>query len=412
VADWESKLIGKAVQSGSIEKLISHGVESRHFVNPTHREVFDYLQEHAQTYRTAPSPETVRENFPEYTFEVVTDPLEYVQQEFITEVKRREFTEVTRELISIIDENDRKQLAVADEILLDKAKRLSSIVPVTNVSRFSEMNGRISAYKERKEMGISPGIPYNIPMLDDVTQGLHPHQYVTISGFTGVGKSTLGLFLCLQHYLAGYTPMIISLEMDEEEVYRLLDSLAAELRRQAIKAMTLSGADVERWEEYADRCEKVDSDIIVIDVDHATPEKVYAETARWSPDVVLVDYVQLMVGPKDLRSNWEKVDYCSKSLKLQARGMKIPVYGLAQTNAEGADQGGKLTTLGGSKAIGFHSDLVLGLKQDDEDRAMKKMNVVIDKNRGGPRGEFALYWDLGESKIMPWRGTHAYPERV
>jgi len=233
--------------------------------------------------------------------------------------------------------------------------------------------------------------------------GLFPHQYVTIAGFTGVGKSTLGLQLAINHYVQGANVMVVSLEMDEDEVGRKLDGMASTLRQSALKELQLTGVEMQRWEEMAERAENAANDIIVVDVDFATPEKIYADTARWNPDVVIVDYVQLMIAPKHLRATWEKVDYCSRMLKSQARSMKVPVYGIAQTNADAAEDGAKLTNIGGSRSIGFHSDLVLGMHQTPEDYSMDLMKVTIEKNRGGPKNKVInMKWDQTNSEFRQW----------
>jgi replicative DNA helicase len=87
-------------------------------------------------------------------------------------------------------------------------------------------------------------------------------------------------------------------------------------------------------------------------------------------------------------------------LKAQARAMKIPVYGIAQTNAEAAEGGAKLTNIGGSKSIGFHSDLVLGLEQSSDDAAQDIMKVNIEKNRGGPKNKtIMMKWNQGNSEF-------------
>jgi replicative DNA helicase len=302
-------------------------------------------------------------------------------------------------------------MAKIDEIFLDKAKDLAQIVPSSNISKFSQMQSRIDSYRERKEQGIQIGIPFGIPKLDELTLGLQSHQYVTIAGFTGVGKSTLGMVLSVHHYLEGANPMIISLEMDEEEIYRKLDAIAVGIKQHAIKEMTLSPNEMKKWEKWADRAEKAANDIIVVDVDFATPEKVYAETARWNPDVVVVDYVQLMSAPNHFKQTWEKVGYVSQMLKMQARQLRIPVYGIAQTNAEGMTEGANLGNLGGSKDIGKHSDIVIGLKQDETMYEMDRMDINVVKNRAGPKGHFSMLWDQANAIFRPWMGEDAYRKK-
>jgi replicative DNA helicase len=406
--DYETQLIDKAVQSGGIEQLIAHGVREDHFDNDDNKKIWEYLTGYVRKYRTPPSLDTVKERFPEHKWKIVSEPLQAVQDGFIVGVKRKEAVKAFGDLADILEDNQPENIAIIDELFLDKAKQLAQVVPASHISKFTQMSKRIDEYKVKKDAGITFGIPFGIEALDDKTMGLHPHQYATIAGWTGIGKSTLGLVLSLNHFVAGFTPMIISLEMDEGEIYRKLDAIAVGLKQQYLKAMTLPGADVKKWEEYAAKIETFENDIIVVDVDFATPDKVYAETARWNPDVVVVDYVQLMVGPKNLRSKWEKVDHCSQMLKAQARSLRIPVYGLSQTNADGADQGAKLDNLGGAKAIGFHSDLVLGLNRTEEMEAMNKMQVRIIKNRGGPTGSFDMYWNQEDAEFREWKGSDVY----
>jgi replicative DNA helicase len=270
------------------------------------------------------------------------------------------------------------------------------------------MRKRIEEYKAKKAAGIQTGLLYGFKRLDEATLGLQPHQYVTIAGWTGIGKSTLGMIFSVQHYIDGFTPMIISLEMDEDEIYRKLDGIAVGLKQHALKEMILHPNEMQRWEEFAERAEEAANNIIVVDIETATPERVYAETAKWNPDVVVVDYIQMMEGPKHLRTTWERVDHCSRALKAQARTMKIPLYGLAQTNVEG-ESGAKLSNLGGAKAIGFHSDVVFGMKQDESMQAMKKMEISIEKNRNGPSNVIqSVYWDQSNSVFKEWDGKYAY----
>jgi replicative DNA helicase len=406
--DYEGQLISKVAQNGGINDLISQGIEDRHFADETNRKVWKFLSKHTRTYKESPSFEVIKEEFPNYEWDLVSEPTEFVRDRFITAVKRREAIEAFNDLAEILDENKYEEVSRIDELFLDKAKDLAQIVPSANISRFSSMPQRIQTYRLRKESGIKPGISFGIPRLDELTLGLQPHEYVTIAGWTGVGKTTLALVFAINHYVEGYTPMIVSLEMGEEELHRKLDAIAVGLKQHAMKEMTLSPNDMKKWEEYADKVDRVTNDIIIIDVDFATPEKVYAEIARWKPDVTIVDYVQLLQAPNYMRTSWEKIGYTSQMLKAAARQLKVPVYGLAQTNADSADDGARLTNMAGSKDIGKHSDIVLALNQTEEMKSLKKLEIRVEKNRGGPKDNIDMYWDQRSATFRQWTTTDAY----
>lgn len=409
MADYENRLLSKAVQTGHIEDLISSGIDSSHFTDEINREVWSFVFQYFKKYKSSPAFETVREKFPDFNWSISSEPLDYIYEKFETKVITRKATQKLEHIAELIDDGQEGTLNKLPEIFLDQARDLSRIVPSTKISRFSQMTERIQEYFIRKEKGLTFGLSYGIPQLDDITLGLHPHQYVTIAGWTGIGKSWLSLFLAVQHYLEGATPMLVSLEMDEDEVNSRLDAIAVGLKQQAIKSGNLSGTDMARWEEFAEKVDKAKNDIIVVDVDYATVEKIYSEAARWMPDVIFVDYIQLMLAPKYLRNNWERIGYISQMLKAQARQMRIPIYGLAQSNVDSAEQGAKLTNIAGSKDIGKHSDLVLGMYQDENLKAMHKMEIHVEKNRTGPAGNtISMYWNPFTAEFRPWKQSDSY----
>lgn len=406
---YEDKLISKAVQSESVEKLIAYGIEDRHFADFKSKEIWEFLTGHLKDYGVSPSFETFKEKFPEYDLDITTEPLDYIKDQFINEVKIRETKAALYDLGEILDTGETSTLESIDEIFLAKAQDLTQVIPSNRIGKFSDMKNRIQAYKNMKKAGTNPGMLFGIPQLDEVTLGLQNHEYITIAGNTGLGKSTLLFQLCINHYVEGYTPMIISLEMSDQEIYRKMDAMAVGLKQMAMKKMDLAPNDMRRWEDFANKVDGAANDIIIVDVDDATPEKVYAETARWNPDVVGVDYVQLLTAPKYLKQGWEKVGYVSQQMKKLARQLDTPVYGLAQTNAEAFDEGAKLSNLGQSKDIGRHSDIVLGLAQTEEEREIKKLELRVLKNRGGVSNKsIYMKWDHHNSIYEEWKDIDSF----
>ncbi len=87
---------------------------------------------------------------------------------------------------------------------------------------------------------------------------------------------------------------------------------------------------------------------------------------------------------------------------------RIPVYALAQTNTDSAAQGARLDNLAGSRDIGKHSDIVLALNQDEEMSDIYKMDLRVEKNRGGPRATIELYWNQEKCDFRQWNRTDAF----
>lgn len=409
--DYESRLLSKAVQSGGLENLIASGISLRHFNNPQNEELWGYLLNHVDKYKTQPSFEEVKDNFKDYEFEVVTDSFDYVKDKFIAQLKRREATAALFDLGEIIDSNNHDELMNIDELFLDRSRDLANILPTTKAAKFSSMKDRIAQYKRDQELGVQNGMPFGIPSLDKYTLGLMDYEHVVVAGPTGLGKTTLGLYLQLNHFFAGYTPMIISLEMSDEEIYKKLDGMAADLKQQAIQAMTLGEDEMGRWEAMADKIDRLENDIIVIDVDNATPEKIYAEASRWNPDVIMVDYIQLLDAPRHIKESYKQIGHISKQMKRIARQLKIPVYGLSQTNSESFTEGAKLGNVSESRAITHNADIVLGLHQDEEMEPIQKLELRILKNRRGQaRKKIQMLWDHENSDYREWKPEDEFRE--
>lgn len=402
--DYESKAISKVVQSGGLESLISQGISSNHFKNPQNIEVWDYLVNHLDQYKTAPSYEDVKNEFGDYEFEVVTDSLNYIKDKFIEQIKRQAAKETLFELGEILDKGTPEEIRRIDETFLDSSRELATLIPVTRVGKFTSMKDRIARYEQEKSRGVERGMRFGLTNLDAYTLGLMDYEYLTIAGPSGLGKTTLGLFFQLRHFLDGYTSMIISLEMSEEEILLKLDGMAAQLKQQAIQAMTLDGDAMGRWEEMANKLDRLENEIIILDIENATSEKIYAEASRWKPDSIMVDYIQLLDAPKYIREAHNQVGHISKQMKRIAKQLKVPVYGLSQTNSDSFTEGAKLTNVSESRKIVHNSDIVLGLAQDEDQEARKQLEIRILKNRRGPKNKNVyMLWDHENSNYREWR---------
>jgi len=110
--------------------------------------------------------------------------------------------------------------------------------------------------------------------------------------------------------------------------------------------------------------------------------------------LLVVDYLQLVVGGGRYDSRVQEVAIISQGLKNLARELKIPVLALSQLNRAVESRGEKIPQLADlreSGSIEQDSDVVMFLyKQDDEN--MENFKLSISKHRNGPMrmGEMAL----------------------
>jgi len=417
--DIEGALVSKIVTTGRLEDVVARGITFEHFADDACREMFIWLTEHARKYKNLPSIEAVRDHIAEtkelrgFEIEHIDDAIEFLIDKFVNIVKRRHANEAVLEIAKILDDGDPKLTQDIDLTFLEVSRNLATIVPSTAVSRFSDMDKRIEDYERRKAEGKPTGVPFGFPRLDRITGGIHPHQFVVVAGFSGLGKSTLLGSVAFNIYVAGYTPLYISLEEEAEEIFARFDAMAASLDHKKMRQLNLPDEQMENWRDVAERVRETTHDIPVIDdVRDCTPNHVFAETVKHKPDIVIIDYLSLMkssYGSSRNVSIWQIVSEITRDLKQNARTLKIPIFAAAQTNRSGAKDGAELDNIGNSISIVQDSDIVLGLHADSDMKDRKEMEIRVRKNRRGPLDQFLCIWDhenmvFREKTMRDWMG--------
>lgn len=403
--DVESALIGKIITTGRLEDVVAKGVRADHFADEACRDLFLFATSHARRYKNPPSVAAVESYIADrskkdshlqgFTIAHPDDALDFLVDKFVVLVKRRMANEMVLELAAACEDPDRSQSI--DLEFLEVSRKLATIVPSTSVARFSDMDRRIDEYEVKKSEGTRTGVPFGFPTLDEWTGGIQPHEFVTVAGFSGLGKSTLLMVIAFNAWVAGYTPLYISLEMEAGAILRKFDAMAASLDYRKLKHLELPDDQLEQWRDTARRISEKTTDIPVIDsIRHCTPDHIFAETVRHKPDLVIVDYLSLMKSSNPSArgtSLWQVVTEITQDLKQNARTLKIPVLAAAQTNRGGAKDGAELDNIGNSISIVQDSDVVIGLYADDDMKERREMQIRLRKNRDGRLGEFQAIWD-------------------
>lgn len=415
--DYERLLIAKLAQKQQIENALMAGIREDHFTSAELSEIFAFCATHARKYRQPPSFMTVKEAFPGHHFELSDESFEFIQEQFVKQIKRRRAIEATRDLAVALDDPD--MVGEIDQLFLQKARELSLIVPSSSLGRYSDMEHRIYEY-ETQDPDSHLGIFMGIPTFDNVTQGIQPHEYLSIVGWQGTGKSTLAQWILYNAYKQKKTPMYISLEMEKKALFRKWDTMALQFEYAKLKKNELSLNDLDRWKKAADEVKKAAQDkmqprdIVVLDDVHGlTVDRVYAEIHRYRPDIVCIDYISLMdINRSAGNQMWEKVTYITQALKQIARSSGIPIIGIAQTNIDSAESGAKLENISYSRSIGQDSDLVIGLYANDDMRIEKKMQVRLLKNRDGMTINEDLFWNPDRMQFGEYRLSDAMQARA
>jgi replicative DNA helicase len=179
------------------------------------------------------------------------------------------------------------------------------------------------------------GVPTGFTDLDALTNGLHPGQMVIIAARPAIGKSTLALDLAraaaIKHQLA---TVVFSLEMGRNEITMRLLSAEA---RVALHAMRSGSMNDEDWTRLARRMSEVaEAPLFIDDSPNMSMMEIRAKCRRLKQQhdlrMVIIDYLQLMQSGKRVESRQVEVSEFSRSLKLLAKELEVPVIALSQLN--------------------------------------------------------------------------------
>ncbi|MDO4212740.1 MAG: replicative DNA helicase [Bacteroidales bacterium] len=293
--------------------------------------------------------------------------------------------------VKVDDLIDKAQTKVYDAIQSNVRKEIQDIGSVINeaLSDIEQM---------QKTTGLS-GVPSGFVSIDSVTMGWQKSDLIILAARPSVGKTAFSLNLMRNAAVDHHMPVaIFSLEMSAIQLAKRMMTSESGLSADKIKG----GAKLEdyEWEQLEQRLRALSSAPIYID---DTPGIQIMEFRTKAKNLVknkgvrliIVDYLQLMEGPNELKANREQaVAFISRTLKATAKELNIPIIALSQLSRQAVQRqggGGKpqLSDLRESGSIEQDADMVIfihrpdfiGLSENPEDK--EKTQIIIAKHRNG-----------------------------
>ena len=238
------------------------------------------------------------------------------------------------------------------------------------------------------------GVPTDFIEFDELTGGLHGGQMIVIAARPGVGKSTLALDIArsaaIHHQM---TTVFFSLEMSRTELAMRILSAEGKISMGRLKKGDL---DTEGWTNLATLQGRIDSaPLFIDDSPNMTLMEIRAKCRRLKQrndlKLVVLDYLQLMSSGKKVESRQQEVSEFSRSLKLLANELDVPVIALSQLNRgseQRTDKRPMVSDLRESGSIEQDADMVILLHREDmynpDSERVGEADMIIAKHRGGP----------------------------
>jgi len=311
--------------------------------------------------------------------------------EFVAELGFDESTE----LDDTLDKAEKKIYEVAHSSTLSKFVSLKSSL--------TEAWARLEHLQEHKDemRGVSTGFKD----LDSLLAGFQKSDLIILAARPSMGKTALALDIARQTAVKHNTTVgIFSLEMSSQQ---LVDRMvAAEARVNSWNLRTGNLRDAEDFERIRDAYDRLSqAPIFIDDSPGSNILKMRAVARRLKREqglgLLVVDYLQLMVptGARASDSLVQQVTEISRSLKILARELDVPVLALSQLSRAVEQRRGRprLSDLRDSGSIEQDADVVMFIHREDkmtdnQDRP-NVAEILIEKHRNGPVGKVELFFD-------------------
>jgi replicative DNA helicase len=287
----------------------------------------------------------------------------------------------------------------------DKVFRLSR-----KLARQTATHGPKTRTRFIKKVRRVPSVPVRCVQVDAAD-----HLYLASRAMIPTHNSTLALDFAraaaIKHHMA---TVVFSLEMGRNEITMRLLSAEARVPMHTMRTGQMNDDD---WARLARRMSEVaDAPLFIDDSPNMSLMEIRAKCRRLKQrhdlKFVIIDYLQLMSSPKRVESRQQEVSEMSRSLKLLAKELEVPLIALSQLNRgpeQRTDKRPLLSDLRESGSIEQDADVVILLHREDayekESPRAGEADLIVAKHRNGPtatvtvafQGHYSRFVDMAPS---------------
>jgi len=302
------------------------------------------------------------------------------------------------DLETLLDQAEQKLFSVSQKYLKQNFVSLSEILHET-FDRIDELH---------REKGKLRGVSTGFSDLDNKLGGLQKSDLIILAARPSMGKTSLALDLVRNVAMNEHKNVaVFSLEMSKDQLVDRL--LAAE-------------ADVDLWKMRTGKLNDIGPDNDFERIGHALGRLSEAQIfiddsgslnimelrtkarrlqAEHDLDLIVVDYLQLMQG-RSTENRVQEVSEISRSLKILAKELDVPVLALSQLSRaveqRGGDKKPQLSDLRESGSIEQDADVVMFIYRDEmytgkDSKKPHIAEILVRKHRNGPTGDVELFFD-------------------
>ena len=388
-AEFQIKVISSLLTHKEFLTNIHDIISDEYFEKSAHKWTIKEIVKYYDKYHTTPSLEVLKVELQKIDNDVLKisikeelkqayvssdEDLKYIQEEFTNFCRNQQLKKALMSSVDLLKAGDFDGI----RMLVDGALKAGQDKNVGH-----EYNKDI---EERYRENSRTVIPTPWERINDLLQGgLGNGDFGLIFGNPGGGKSWSLVALGGHAVKLGFNVLHYTLELGEDYVGKRYDAFFTNIN---------VGKISDHKEKVSEIIPKLPGQLIIKEfpTGRATMSTIESHIDKCSglgikPDLVIIDYVDLLSSRKKNRERKDEIDDIYSSAKGLARQLDIPIWSVSQVNRAGAQD----KIIEGDKAAGSYdklmiTDFCMSLSRKKEDKAKNTGRFHIMKNRYGMDG--------------------------
>ena len=387
--DFQIKVLSSLLTHKEFLVNIHDIISEEYFENQAQKWAIKEVLNYYDKYHTTPSLDILKVELQKVDNEVLQisikeqlklafvtsdDDLEYVQEEFTNFCKNQQLKKALMSSVDLLKAGDFDgiRFIVDNALKAGQDKNIGHEYAKDIESRYRENSREI--------------VPTPWPRINDLLQGgLGNGDFGLIFGNPGGGKSWSLVSLGGHAVKMGYTVLHYTLELGEDYVGKRYDAFFTKIPVNKVDS---------HKDKIAELIPQLPGKLIIKEyptgkASISTIESHIAKATSMGtkPDLVIIDYVDLLASRKTNRERKDEIDDIYTSTKGLARELDIPIWSVSQVNRAGAND----NVIQGDKAAGSYdkimiTDFCMSLSRKKEDKVNNTGRFHLMKNRYGMDG--------------------------
>lgn len=312
-------------------------------------------------------------------------------------------------------------ISLAEHSLMDistQGDRKAADTPAVMDEAFSYL---VDMYNSKPPEG---AITTGIHGLDEILTSINPTDFMIIGARPAMGKTAFAANILENVALKqGKYVCLYSLEMSSAQIGARMLLSQSGISSERLRQGNLSSTDMMILEDTRDKLKTAPlfiDDRVPLDISTiiSRSRKLKAEK---NLGLIIIDYLQLMTGARGNDGRQQEVSDISRSLKMLAKELKIPVIALSQLNRSleaRNDKRPQMSDLRESGSLEQDADIVVFLYRDDyyhpDTQEQGVTEAIVAKHRNGPIGTVKMLFNKDTTHFcdLDRRGEDAPPQPV